>query len=168
LDDAALRLYASCEHLLKTIRQYWRLPRIARRKAIKGKRKMRPSLLEKVLNELRQKDPAHPVVEWLEALQRNPRWKECVAYRNDWVHNERPNIQLLGPPARSTATRTVFPSGGVAIQLGEEPCRQVRLQDLSEAVRGGYLALYEVYGRLVKLVASELAIRASAFSILAD
>ncbi len=154
LDDAGLRVYASCEHMLKSISHYKRLH---------AREHGSGSLLDRVLASLTKREPDSPIAEWLVGLKTNSDWKECVEYRNDWVHNERPNLAGLGPRARTTATRTVFPDGTLCIQGGEEPCKQIKLDDLSGTMRISYVALFQIYRNLIKLMASELNARPDAW-----
>ncbi len=122
LDDAALRLYSSCEHLLWCVVAYWNLPsNVSQRKVrrslwvlvkrivvhltrdllnvARGKTVDRlPPLLARVIREAERSE--HPqvsgeVAKILRRLRSNEAWKGCTKYRHDWVHNRLPAIKGL-------------------------------------------------------------------------
>jgi hypothetical protein len=124
LDDAALRLYSSCEHLLWCVVAYWNLPsnvskrkegwslwvvvkrialhltvglvNVARGRTVGG----RSSLLVRVICEAeRSRYPKvrGDVARILRRLRSNAAWRECTKYRHDWVHSRLPPIAGLQP-----------------------------------------------------------------------
>lgn len=96
LDDAALRLCSSCEHLLHFAIRYWNLP-VARRK-VRDDKGPTPLLVRVI--QASEKSPLPEVrlsvAKPLRNLRSNKHWIECVKYRNAWVHNELPAVDGLG------------------------------------------------------------------------
>jgi hypothetical protein len=151
LDDAALRLCSSCDHLLLSIKFYWRLN-------LKSDKSTRAQdLLDKVIAATKKSSLSQlsgGVTTALQGLTTD--WRECKQYRNDWVHNERPGVggldwdfsflpsnesdippdalKFLGSP------RTVMTLG-----TGRE------ITVLHRVIRSAYCQLYSVYERLAPL-----------------
>jgi hypothetical protein len=126
LDDAALRLHSSCEHLLGCIAVRWDLRAPVSRKSEKRNpwllikrvadhltcgvvhvvrggeiEKRKQPLLVRVLQQAEQsKIPAvrGGVAKVLRELNSSKKsWTRCVKYRNDWVHNRLPAVSGLSP-----------------------------------------------------------------------
>jgi hypothetical protein len=158
LDDAALRLCSSREHLLKCVKLYWSLSLPA---------KPRVSLLVKVVTaaeKSNQPQVSGDVTTSLQGLGTD--WAECNTYRNNWVHNERPGIEGLHweisfqprdaqdmPPAIVEAFKDsgypvpVAGSGkSVSVRTGR------RIDELHRIVRNAYCQLFGVYERLAPLL----------------
>jgi hypothetical protein len=108
LDDAALRMHASSQHMLKAIKAHFDV------RGAKLTRKVTP--LERTIEALKHKKPKTLAVRWLRALNSNSDWTECEDYRNRWAHNKRP--ALVGLETNLTHARLMlepgfegFPSG---------------------------------------------------------
>jgi hypothetical protein len=115
LDDAALRLYSSCEHLLWHTVYYWDLSlRESRwRRALRTTicfvarplgtlqrrnwctpRQERTPLLVRVIQaaERSTRRELRELARPLRVLRSSNDWQTCAKYRNDWVHNKTPGI----------------------------------------------------------------------------
>ncbi len=152
LDDAALRLCSSCEHLLQAVISYWCL------KVPEGD----GSLLEKVITAADNKPQlSGEVVTSLRGLAED--WALCKKYRNDWVHNERPGIEELGwevsfkswakdePPdiARDLKDSGYSVTGpGTSVRIGAG----LKIDDFLRIVTTAYGQLFGAYECLVPLI----------------
>jgi hypothetical protein len=156
LDDAALRLNSSGEHLLRSMIYYWSLG---------VDPKARESLLIKVITASGKShlpQVSEVVATSLRGLTTD--WNECKKYRDDWVHNERPGIDGLGwevsfnrwtmrdiPPE---VVRHMEQSGhpiaasGKSVSLGTGR----KISELNRIVRGAYSQLFSAYERLAPLL----------------
>jgi hypothetical protein len=157
LDDAALRLYSSCEHLLQSVNLYWGLG-----VPIKSR-----GLFAKVIAEAEKSnlpELSADVATGLRGL--GPDWEACKKYRNDWVHNERPGIAGLErelsfgprnaqdiPPA---IVKAIKDSGHLLSVTGSGKSVSVRggleINELRRIVRNAYCQLLGVYERLAPLL----------------
>jgi hypothetical protein len=152
LDDAILRLYPSCEHLLRSVIFYWSL----------SIPKVRNSLLEKVIAAAESSgipEVSGDVTASLRSLATD--WKECKKYRDDWVHNERPALQGLEfevlfkkwneadiPEPILRALGISPKASGSKIVVGKGRT----ISDLNGVARNSYCQLFGVYERLVPLL----------------
>ncbi len=148
LDDVALRLYASCERLAKAINCYYNL----------GAETKGGSLFLPVLKKFKETHPHHSLNGSLWALRNNGEWRFTAQYRNDWVHNDRPNVAALGPPFRMTAKRTDAP-GCKILTVGQQSCKQVTIQKLRANLRGAYGVLFKIFESWLTTLQSDLANR---------
>jgi hypothetical protein len=154
LDDSALRLCSSCEHLLQCITSYWdlSLPKSG-------------TLLKKVITAAEKSNLAHvsrAVTDGLRGLSTD--WEECKKYRNDWVHNERPGIEGLDWEYSFKAFQSWnesglppdilkflgFPAKASGKSAGVGTGRKI--DDLHRVVRNAYCQLFGVYERLAPLL----------------
>jgi hypothetical protein len=90
LDDAVLRLHASCEHMLRAIEKRWPL-RVD---------KKRERLLVSVLRAPQQSpltEVRGAVATLLRRLRSSKAWNSCMKHRDDWVHNRLPAIAGFNP-----------------------------------------------------------------------
>ena len=194
LDDAALRLHSSCEHLLWCVAAHWSLPLSVLHKnekrsawsvvkkiglhvtrdlinVIRGTTRERrpPTLLVRVMNEAKRANPSdvpEGVANVLQRLQSSKSWRECVKYRNLWVHNRLPAVAGLHPEVLFDRVdhRKEFPPEVLkAFQdaLGY-PITNMRkmtvgvgqdIDKLRETVRDAYSELFRAYESLAKLLA---------------
>jgi hypothetical protein len=152
LDDAILRLYPSCEHLLRSIIFYWglTLPTVRR------------PLLAKVIAAAENStipDLSGTVAASLQSLAEE--WQTCKKYRDDWVHNERPALQGIdfevsfdnlneGDIPEPISTALGLPTGvsgrKMVVAMG------IPITELHQAVKSAYCQLFGVYERLVPLI----------------
>ncbi len=153
LDDAALRLYSSCEHLLRGVTFYW---------GLSLQSKSRSSLLAKVITAAEKStlpEVSGDVTTSLRGLTKD--WEECKKYRDDWVHNERPGIDGLGwevlfkpwnagdiPPTILKALGFPPTSSGKSVTLGTGR----KIGDLQRVVRNVYCQLFGIYERLAPML----------------
>jgi hypothetical protein len=145
LDDAALRLYSSCEHLLKCVGFYWSL--------------RQHSSLDRVIAEAEKSaspEVSGEVAAILRGLTKD--WEECMKYRNYWVHNERPSVAGLDwevsfrsgnaeseiPPQILKAMGS--PTKVSAVTVG------TKIDELYLVVKNAYCQLFDVYRRFAPLV----------------
>jgi hypothetical protein len=158
LDDATLRLYSSCEHLLRAIMYHFGLklsptnPGTARTQ----------SLLVGVINAAQRS--AQPVVskqvaKILRKIRSDPGWSSCKAYRDKWAHSERPAIAGLDIAVTlgkiSTRDIAMFKQLGVA--FGPQTSRVSvgvgdRIEALRDSVRNAYIALHSAYASVAELL----------------
>jgi hypothetical protein len=168
LDDAALRLHSSCEHMLKSVDFHWTLrvpekgPSVG---AVGSSKDSRESLLVRVLKAAKQSKDRQvrvDVTKLLEQLRSSKKWKACIKHRNDWVHNRLPAITGLFPDI-------VFKTIDYEKELPPEILKYVGLKKgmkmsvgigmeisvLRETVRRAYGELFRVYEGLAQLLAKD-------------
>jgi hypothetical protein len=162
LDDAALRLHSSCEHMLRSVVFHWAL-RVPEKKGSPAE--LRDSLLVRALKAAEQSKDSQvrvDVAKILRRLRSSKAWKACMKHRNDWVHNRLPAISGLFsdivfkridyekelPPA---ILKYVGPKKGVAMTVGTGR----DISALRETVRSAYGELFQVYEGLTKLLAKD-------------
>lgn len=175
LDDAALRLCSSCEHLLRFVGPHWNLQ--LSKLAARGNKDPCPLPGLPVCDE---GDAHRLLVRTVQAAEKSPlpevrrsvakplrklcssrNWRRCVKYRNDWVHNELPGIAGLSA-ARSFRRLApgLGPSGSApypgqmpvkARGLGVTVGRGWEIGELRRTVRGAYLELFRAYEHFVEL-----------------
>ena len=153
LDDAALRLYSSCEHLLRCVTFYWGL----------SLPKSRDSLLVRVITAAQQSSLLQVSGDVATSLQRlTGDWEECKKYRDDWVHNERPGVDGLDwevsfkrwnavkdiPPAIAQSLKYPATASGTSVSVGTGR----KIGELRQIVRNAYCELFGVYERLAPLL----------------
>jgi hypothetical protein len=157
LDDAALRLHSSCEHMLRSVVLHWALS-----VPVKDSRE---SLLVRVLNMAEHSNQSQvrvDVAKILRKLRSSNAWKACIKHRNDWVHNRLPPINGLFPDILFKAfdyEKQVPPAilkyvglkKGVTMTVGIG--RDIGV--LHQVVRNAYGELFRVYEGLVKLLAAD-------------
>lgn len=154
LDDAALRLCSSLEHLLRFTRHYWDL----RPMSATGKRE---PLLVRVIQAA--ENGRSPAAKPLRKLRSSERWRECAKYRNDWVHNKIPGVaglsneisfrnvsgddlKIIGQLRRKE--KHTSPRGGKKIAFGTGR----EFDDLRRIIRGAYADLFDTLQSLLTLV----------------
>lgn len=142
LDDAALRMHASSQHMLKAIKAHFDL------RGVKHTRKGTP--LETTIEALTQRNPKARAVGWLRALNSNSDWTGCEEYRNRWVHNNRPAVVGLEP--NLTQARLMLGPGVQGFSFGSAPWAELKLEQLRQSCRGAYVALLGVYPKVIKLM----------------
>jgi hypothetical protein len=158
LDDAALRLASSCEHLLWCVTFYWGLglPKKSKSRIFLG-----PVIAKAEKSSLPQ--VSGDVATSLRGLATDSDWAQCKQYRNDWVHNERPGIDGLDwevlwnvqdkdiPPAIVQALKELgYPAtaSGQSASVGTGR----KIGELHRVVRNAYCQLFCVYERLAPLL----------------
>jgi hypothetical protein len=155
LDDAALRLCSSCEHLLQCVNFYWGL----------GVPPKSTDLFKKVITAAEKSSLPQVSADAATSLRGlTTDWRECKKYRNDWVHNERPGIAGIAwevsfkesnaediPPAISQALKESghppIPSRKTSFGTGR------KIAELHRIVISAYLQLFGVYEHLAPLLA---------------
>lgn len=157
LDDTALRLCSSCEHLLQCVTKYWGLSL--------PKKKTSDSLLVKVITAAQKSNlpqVSGDVTTTLRGL--GTEWAECKKYRDHWVHDLRPSIEGLGwevsfkpwnaqdmPPAVVQALKdSGYPVTGSGRTVSVGTGRKI--DELHRIVRNAYCELFGVYEHLAPLV----------------
>jgi hypothetical protein len=175
LDDAALRLHSSCEHMLRSVVIHWSLS-VAEKgssvdtstpasSAVASSEEPRDSLLRRVLKTAKQSKDKHVRVDvgkFLEQLRSSKEWNACMKHRNDWVHNRLPAITGLfpdivfkpfdyGKELPPEILKYVGLKKGVAMSVGVGSDIRV----LREIVRNAYGELFRAYEGLAKLLAKD-------------
>ena len=89
-DDTALRLYSAAEHLAKAVVYIFDIAG-KKIKAINA-----TSRFTKVRQILNNEQQTHPIAIAMDELHNSSNWKEMIAYRNDWIHQQPPIIEGLG------------------------------------------------------------------------
>lgn len=126
LDDAALRLYSSCSHILKAIKLYWGLEL--------GKKRRGQTPVMETREALAKKLPRSMVVTALRAIESSGNWAQCVSYRNRWVHEDRPAVVALEATRRINWTR-IEGADYEGYEIGYMPLTEVSLGQFSESLR---------------------------------
>jgi len=142
LDDAALRMHASSQHMLRAIKAHFGL------RGVKHSRKA--TRLEGTIEELTHKDPKTPALPWLRALNSSSAWRECERYRNRWVHNNRPAMVGLEP--NLTQAKLMPGPGFQGFSFGSGPWAELKVEQLRETCRDAYIALLDVYLKVIELM----------------
>ncbi|MHB8654450.1 MAG: hypothetical protein ACYDA9_11275 [Terriglobia bacterium] len=167
LDDTALRLHSSCEHMLRSVLFYWALS-LPKRKG--SSEESNDSLLVRVLKAAEQSKHTQVRVDLAKILRRlrsSRAWKASIKHRNDWVHNRLPAITGLFPDIefRTFDYEKELPPA-VLKSLGLERKKGLAMsvgigRDISvlrEIVRSAYGELFGVYEGLAKLLAKDSAL----------
>lgn len=92
LDDAALRIYSSGEHLANAILFMMEIPRTDLCKYKKGKGSLQVAVGKYLMDE----KPNQPITQALDALVCSAEWKLARCYRNRLVHEQPPAVVGLG------------------------------------------------------------------------
>lgn len=91
--DVTLRLYAAGEHLANAVVEILAIDRAA----LEGFRKNGRSSLQSVIAKyLASRLPRHSICDAVQKLGRSKDWKRSMNYRNDWVHEQAPQVRGLG------------------------------------------------------------------------
>ena len=164
LDDAALRLHSSSEHMLRSVIFRWTLCVPEKESGVDaGDASKEPresqSLLVRVLQKAEQSKDTQDVAMLLRRLRSSKAWKACMKHRHDWVHNRLPAINGIFPDIVFSNFGKELPSA-VRKSLGLKK-GVIRMsfgvgQNISvvrETVRNAYVELFGVYEGLAKRLA---------------
>jgi hypothetical protein len=175
LDDAALRLHSSCEHMLQSVVFHWTLnlpangasgrSSLPESRAAVSSNALRESLLVRVVKAAKwskDKQVRVDVAKLLEQLRSSKAWKASIKHRNDWVHNRLPAITGLFPDIGfktidyekelpAAILKYVGLKRGVRISVGTGTDISV----VRDRVRSAYSELFQVYEGLAKLLAKD-------------
>lgn len=164
LDDAALRLHSSCEHLLRSVDFHWAL-KVPKKGPLAGE--SRDSLIRRVLKTAKQSKDRQVRVDvgkLLEQLRSSKAWKACMKYRNDWVHNRLPPITGLAPDIafktfdyEKELPRAILEDMGLERKKGIGMTVGVGrdISALRETARSAYCELLRVYEGLAGILAQD-------------
>jgi len=96
--DVALRLYAAAEHVANAITVFMSLDEAKVRAFAKAQREEKGFVSDQAVigSLLRAEHKGHPVATTLGDLLRNADWKRAIRYRNEWVHDQGPLLQVMG------------------------------------------------------------------------
>jgi hypothetical protein len=159
LDDAMLRLYSSCEHLLRALMYHYSLKLPI--SDPNGSRKQ--SLLVAVIKAAEQSEEpvvSAQVAKILRKVRSNASWSSCKDYRDKWVHSERPSIE--GLDFAVSFGKISDRDAAILKQLGVPVGPQFKrvsvgvgdkIEALRENVRNGYVVLQATYQSIANLVA---------------
>lgn len=155
LDDAALRLYSSCEHLLMCVTFYWGL-------SVPHSREAMLVRVIKAAEKSNLPEVSGDVSTSLRGLAQD--WNECRKYRNEWVHNERPAIDGLDWEMSFTSWRAdnipdISPAilnemgwptktSGKVLRIGTGR----KIDDLHQVIKNAYCQLFSVYERFAEML----------------
>lgn len=135
--DVTLRLYAAGEHLANAIIQILALDRAALNDFRKNGRSSLQSVLAKFLA---SKFPQHLTFRAVQKLAGSKDWKWSMNYRNDWVHEQAPQVRGLGIQFKRDEEywREGRDSGGTwyEIGFGGHDAPDLSVDDLLEYARG--------------------------------
>jgi hypothetical protein len=145
LEDTALRLGASCGHMLLAIRKHMDF-----RLAKGGGRGSTLVRTAAALEALPNKARALP---WLRNLNSNKAWQACSEYRRLWTHNSRPAIAGLG--CIMTSKRLEVTSDSLWFGFGTEQPVDWTIEELRPIFKKGYSALLPVYLSVIKLMSPD-------------
>lgn len=145
LEDAALRLGASCGHMLLAIRKHMSLGL--------AKGGGRSSTLVRTIAALESLPNQPRALPWLRTLSSNKAWQACSEYRRLWTHNSRPAIAGLG--CILTSMRLDVTSDSVGFGFGTEQPVDWTVEELRPVFKKGYSALLPVYLKVIKLMSPD-------------
>ena len=177
LDDAALRLCSSCEHMVQSVILHWSLS-IPKNDPLAGADRSsgtsRNGSLVLALKAAEKSNDAYvrkDVATVLKRLRSSKAWKACVKYRHDWVHSRLPATGGLSSNIifETLDSEKAFPSEVLkhfGLRKGLK-CEKMSIgmgQDISvlrETIRNAYGELFRLYEGLAKLLRKENDISAS-------
>jgi len=142
LDDAALRIHASAEHMLKALKMHLGLKTS---KMTRGE-----PALRRTIRALKHNNSNPTIAKCLERLDSNQHWWKCAEYRNKWVHNNRMTVR--GLPSILTSAKLYHEPGIQGFSFGRVSSAELDVKELREWCVGAYLALLDVYLKVFKLV----------------
>jgi hypothetical protein len=162
LDDAALRLCSSCEHMVQSIFLYWNLS------TSPSKKGARDGALTRVLRAAQESKNAEvrkEIPKLLKPLRSSKSWKACAKHRNDWVHNRIPAIseRFSQITFKEVDADKAFPPEFLkytGFKQGQK-CKLTSLgigtniSVLRKTIRNAYCELFLVFEGLAKLLAKE-------------
>jgi hypothetical protein len=167
LDDAALRLHSSSEHMLRSVIFRWTLgvteePTGVGASDSPKERREWQSLLVRVIKKAQQSREAQDVTKLLRCLRSSEAWKACMKHRHDWVHNRLPAINGIFPDIRfgtidfdkelpPVVRKAIGLKKGVSMSFGVGQ----NISVVRETVRNAYGELFRVYEGLAKLLAKD-------------
>jgi hypothetical protein len=136
MDDAALRLFSSCSHILKAIKLYWGLAL--------GKKHRGQTPIRETREALQKKLPRSRVLMALRAIEGSGNWALCAKYRNEWVHENRAAFVGLDVTTRITWTR-IQGADYEGYEFGCIALSEVSPGQFAESLRDVYRLLFVVY-----------------------
>lgn len=145
LEDAALRLGASAEHMLLALKEHLGIKFL--------KEGSRSSTLTRVIRALEVQNPHARPLGWLRALDRDKNWQQCVDYRNKWTHNSRPAIAGLG--TIMTSRTLELTDSWVGLGFGTKQPVDWTVEELRWIFRKGYARLLSVYLKVLILMSPD-------------
>lgn len=171
LDDAALRLCVSCEHLAQSVIHRWslKIQKTGRATGAKSSPAVsRDGSLILTLKAAQQSNSAQVstrVARILRKLRSSKAWKGCVKYRHDWVHGLLPATAGLSSSFsfQTVSAGEMFPPE-VLKYLGAEKDRKyyrmalgvgASIDVLRDIIREAYCDLFQAYGEFARLLAEE-------------
>ena len=142
LDDAALRLYSSGEHLANAIRHLYEIPP----QDLKKFRVDRTSMQVAIAKYMKANQPKDPLTKALQTLGKSSAWTFTMDYRNNWVHQQPPSISGLGLVRHRKTPWTIGTHGKPTLTIyggeygGDKPKHQIaELQAECEAAVSAFL-----------------------------
>ena len=172
LDDAALRLYTSCEHMLRSVVLHWALSvpekgfcaeisMSASGATAAPSGESRGALLVRVLK-MAEQSKLCDVVKLLKQLRSSKAWRACMKHRNDWVHVSLTAIAGLVPKVvfetvdfEKEIPPEILKYMGVkrGVKISVAKGRDISI--LRETVRSAYGELFRLYEGFARLLAKD-------------
>jgi hypothetical protein len=171
LDDAALRLCSSCEHMVQSTFLHWSLS-APKKNSLSGadcssgqSREGSLLLALKAAEQSKDERVRAEVAPLLRRLRSSKAWKACVKYRHDWVHSRLPATAGLSshiifetlesekalPPEllKIIGLRKGLKCEKMSISVGQD------ISVLHGEMRNAYTDLFRLYEGLAKLLAGK-------------
>ena len=164
LDDAALRLHSSCEHMLRSVISHWALTVPEKKSSLD---KSRDSILVRVLKTAEHSKHSQvrvDVAKILRQLRSSKAWKACMKHRHDWVHNRLPatsglfeDITFRTIDYEKEVPRAILKELGLKRKRGDAMTVGIgrEISVVREAVRSAYGELFRVCEGLAKILAKD-------------
>jgi hypothetical protein len=118
VDDAALRLYASCEHIANFLIYFLDIPA----EDIKRYKKSNTSISSAVGKYLNDRANNQDISQHINSLLNEDSWLKTINYRNHWVHEQPPLMEGQGIVyERKSRLKKTEKGYSVGITLGDRP-----------------------------------------------
>lgn len=118
IDDAALRLYASAEHIANFIISFFELPKSELKKLKKGN----SSVASTVGKYMVKQYSSHQITAAIQKLLDSSSWEQTISYRNYWVHEQPPLIEGSGIVYQRKSRLNKTDNGySIGLTLGDKP-----------------------------------------------
>jgi ribosomal protein S13 len=150
-DDAALRIYATGEHLANAIVYMlgikkevheFKKQKLAKKKNVLSKQAI-------VGNYLIENDPGHEVTKAIIKLKDSDEWKKTRKYRDDWVHGKPPIIKGMGIEYERR-NRLIVREDSIGITFGGGDAPQYSVDDLLGFMKPALFLLAEAMTEIVE------------------
>lgn len=149
-DDAALRIYATGEHLANAIINMLQI-----KKELSDFKRLKPAKSKNVVsqqaivgNYLVVSDPQHEITKVILRLKESEEWKKTRKYRDDWVHGKPPIISGRGIEYERR-NRLIVSSGSIGVSVGGGDEARYSVEDLVGFMKPALFLLTETVTDIV-------------------